>query len=111
MEFHVKWFTFVEYWRLITTRRLTYSGLDLSKYAEELGDGIRFWVTTLVGVLVLGFLLFVFGVNLLGVFAPIAFAIGCLIVMTLGYLVGGFFSRGFSPHSVLVLAMKNALRR
>ncbi len=105
-ESEMKWFTMKELLHMFK-HHPCYQGNDVHLYAQELGDGVRFWVTIIASCILLGSVALPFGATLKHVIIPIVMAFGCLTIMTTGYITGGFFVRGFSPSVVFALAIKH----
>lgn len=100
----MKWYTAREFFGM--WGRSSYNGNNISKYAAELGDGWRAWVTldaiVLAGIVIghlfgwpVGVSIFIF---VLVLSAP--------LIMTIGYLMGAI-ARRFSLGEVLKLAFRH----
>ena len=99
----MKWYSRKEFQELFS-HKPTQKKYNIYEYAKELSDGMRFWLTTIAGLMFLGSVAFLFKVKIVIIALPISLAFGSLIFMILGYLLGGM-ARGFFPKKILLLAI------
>ena len=104
LEEIMKWYTAREFFGM--RGRLSYDGNNISKYAAELGDGWRAWVTIDVITFVALIISYLFGLSAAVIVFILALAIFVPLLMTAGFLMGAI-ARDFPPGEVLKIAFRH----